>query len=50
MNLDSSAGDAEIGRLMLEALKAYNAGREDEAYAIAKQIQLIRASCPDCKL
>ena len=42
--------DAEIGRLMLEAIRAHNEGREDEALLIAKQINKIRASCPDCTL
>ena len=47
---ESQKNDAEIGRLMLEAIRARNAGRNDEALFIAKQINEIRASCPDCKL
>ena len=50
MNLDSSVGDAEIGRLMLEALRAYNDDREEDALLLARQIQEIRSKCPDCKL
>ena len=50
MNLESSAGDAEIGRLMLEALRAYNDDREEDALLLVRQIQEIRSKCPDCKL
>ncbi len=54
MNSDNSLNqnnlDAEIGRLMLEAIKKHNAGDEEGAYKIADEIQTLRKLCPNCRL
>ena len=54
MNSDNSLNqtnlDAEIGRLMLEAIKKHNAGDVEGAYKIAEEIQTLRKLCPNCRL